>query len=151
MTTTYDAAKSTGPKEEVERIAEIERILIEARSTEEAIPYFTDDHVRFTFITPTQFVGIEAVRDYFDQQFGSIKDIESKFITPPVITVDGNLAFSYCLQQYDWTNPDGSLWACVQRVSDTLRKEGGEWKVFHTHVSSPMNPATGQIEMSLVE
>lgn len=147
----YDTTKSTGPKEDVERIAEIERILIEARSTEEAMPYFTDGHVRYTFITPTQFVGTEAVTKYLDGQFNAITNIESEFITPPVIVADGNLAFSYCLQKYSWKNPDGSDWDCVQRVSDTFRKEDGEWRIFHTHVSAPMNPETGQIEMSLVE
>ncbi|MGH8010221.1 MAG: nuclear transport factor 2 family protein, partial [Candidatus Binatia bacterium] len=60
-----------------------------------------------------------------------------------------NMAVAYSLQQFTWTNQDGTPGGGAFRVTDCFHKVQGAWKIFHAHISFPINPATGQAEMNL--
>lgn len=129
-------------------ITAIEHKFLNATSTDELMVFLDEDVVRYTFIPPLQYVGAKAVRALFDQFFASLKNFKGEFISLDVIC-DGNMGVAYSLQQAAWTNPDGTPGEATFRVTDCFHKVNGAWKIFHAHISVPINPATGQAEMNL--
>lgn len=129
-------------------ITAIEHKLLNATTADEAIVFFDEDTVRYTFIPPLQYVGAKAVRALFDQFFAMITNGKGEFISLDVV-VDGNMAVAHSLQQFTWTTQDGTPGGGAFRVTDCFHKVKGEWKIFHAHISFPINPATGMAEMNL--
>jgi len=129
-------------------ITAIEHKILNATSTDELMAFIDEDIVRYTFLPPLQYAGAKAVRALFDQIFAMAKDAKAEFISLDVVC-EGNLAVAYSLQQFTWTNPNGTPGGGTFRVTDCFHKVNGAWKIFHAHISFPINPATGQAEMSL--
>ena len=53
------------------------------------------------------------------------------------------------LQHFTWKDKDGTPQEGTFRVTDIFHKVGGKWKLLHTHVSVPVDPATGKGQMNL--
>jgi ketosteroid isomerase-like protein len=137
---------------DIDEILKIERILLRGTSTDMVLNYYEPDVVRYTFVPPHQMVGHEAVAAYFDAMFAANRsDSKAEFITEPVVVLEGNHAVVYCMEQYNWTELDGSPFECVFRVTDCFHKVDGKWKIYHAHISVPLNYDTGLIQMTLVE
>jgi ketosteroid isomerase-like protein len=108
----------------------------------------SDDIVLYDFVPPLKYSGAKAVRGDLDNFFNNAKDVKGEFVELRVIT-DGNLGVARSIQHFTWTGKDGKPMEATLRVTDVLRKRDGEWKFFHSHVSVPVDPATGKAQMNL--
>lgn len=131
------------------QITELEHKLIAATSADQALTYYDTNKVAvFDFEPPLQYVGKEAVRTDFGNFFNNAKDIKGEFLQIDVVT-DGRLGIVNSIQHFTWTGRDGKAMEATLRVTDSLHKVDGQWKIFHSHISVPVDPATGQAQMDL--
>lgn len=128
-------------------ITAIEHKFINA-SLDELMTYLDEDHVRYDFIPPLQYVGAKAVRAALQMFFANVKNANGEFIALDVVATE-ELGFAYSLQYFTWTSLDDKPAEATFRVTHCFHKVKGEWKIFHSHVSCPINPATGMAEMNL--
>ena len=134
-----------------QQITAFENKCIAATTTDQALA--CDDPqeiVVYDFEPPLEYSGEDAVRGDFNNFFSNAKDIKGKFLQINVVT-DGRMGVVYSIQHFTWTSKDGKPMAMTFRVTDALHKVGGRWKIFHTHVSVPVNPADdkGQTDLKL--
>lgn len=131
------------------QITELEHKLIAATSADEALKYYDPNKVSvFDFEPPLQYTGEDAVHKDFDNFFNNAKDVKGEFLQIDVVT-DGRLGIVNSIQHFTWTGKDGKPMAATLRVTDSLHKVDGQWKIFHSHISVPVDPATGQAQMDL--
>jgi ketosteroid isomerase-like protein len=141
-------ASAASPQKE---ISDLEHKCIAATSTDEAASlgcFDQNDIVLYDFIPPLEYKGAKAVRGDLDNFFNNAKNVKGEFVELQVIT-DGKLGVARSIQHFTWTTKDGKPMQATLRVTDVLHKTQGGWKVFHTHVSVPVNPDTGKAEMNL--
>jgi ketosteroid isomerase-like protein len=132
-------------------ITDLEHQCIAATSTDQLASlgcFDENDMVLYDFIPPLKYSGAKAVRGDFDNFFNNAKDVKGEFVELQVIT-DGKLGVARSIQHFTWTSKDGKPMEATLRVTDVLHKTQGKWKIFHTHVSVPVDPATGKAEMNL--
>jgi ketosteroid isomerase-like protein len=150
LTFTISLQASAAPTAK-QAITNLEHRCIAATSTEEAAKlgcFDEADIVLYDFIPPLQYSGAKAVRGDLDNFFNNAKDVKGEFIELEVVT-DGKLGVAHSIQHFTWTGKDGKPVEATVRVTDALHKVNGRWKIFHTHVSVPVNPDTGKGEMNL--
>ena len=134
-----------------QEITDLEHKCIAATSTDQAASlgcFDENDIVLYDFIPPLKYAGSKAVRGDLDNFFNNAKDVKGEFVELQIVT-DGKLGVARSIQHFTWTSKDGKPMEATFRVTDVLHKTGGKWKVFHTHVSVPVNPNTGKAEMNL--
>ncbi len=132
-------------------ITELEHKCIAATSTDEAASlgcFDEHDIVLYDFIPPLEYSGAKAVRGDLDNFFNNAKNVKGEFVELQVVT-DGKLGIARSIQHFTWTSKDGKPMEATFRVTDALHKVGGKWKIFHTHVSVPVDPSTGKAQMDL--
>jgi ketosteroid isomerase-like protein len=131
------------------QITELEHKLINATSADEALTYYDTNKVSvFDFEPPLQYVGEKAVHTDFNNFFANATNIKGEFLQIDVVT-DGRLGIVNSIQHFTWTSKDGKPREATLRVTDSLHKVDGQWKIFHSHISVPVDPATGQAQMNL--
>jgi len=131
------------------QITELEHKVIASTSTDQVMAYYDANKVVFyDFVPPLQYVGEKAVRADLDNFFNNAKNAKGEFLEMDVVT-DGRLGIVNSIQRFTWTGKDGKPMEGTFRVTDSLHKVGGQWKIFHTHVSVPVDPATGMAQMNL--
>ena len=134
-----------------QEITDLEHKCIAATSTDQAASigcFDENDIVLYDFIPPLEYSGDKAVRGDLDNFFNNAKNVKGEFRQLQVVT-DGKLGIVYSIQHFTWTSKDGKPMEATLRVTDAWHKAGGKWKIFHTHVSVPVNPATDKAEMDL--
>jgi ketosteroid isomerase-like protein len=134
-----------------QQITDLEHKCIAATSTDQSANlgcFDENDIVLYDFVPPLEYKGAKAVRGDLDNFFNNAKDVKGEFVELQVVT-DGKLGVARSIQHFTWTSKDGKPMAATLRVTDVLHKTGGRWKVFHTHVSVPVNPDTGKAAMDL--
>jgi ketosteroid isomerase-like protein len=132
-----------------EQITNVENKIINATSTDETMKYYDMNDIElYDFVPPLKYKGKEAVHGDLDNFFNNATDIKGNFVEMEVVT-DGKLGVVNSLQHFTWKGKDGKPMEATLRVTDALRKVGGQWKVFHSHVSVPVDPKTGQAQMNL--
>lgn len=129
-------------------ITAIEHKIINETRVDALMTFFDEDTVRYTFIPPLQYVGAKTVRALFEQLLATITNLKGEFLSLTV-TCEGNMGVAHSVQHVTWTNKDGTPGGGTFRVTDCFHKVNGAWKIFHAHVSFPINPATGMAEMNL--
>jgi ketosteroid isomerase-like protein len=138
------SAYAASPKAE---IMALEHKCITATTTAEAMACVDEKQiVLFDVVPPLRYAGADAVRADFDNFFGNAKDLKGEFVALDV-TTDGRLGIAQSIQHFTWTGKDGKPMAATFRVTDCLHKAGGHWKIFHSHVSMPVDFATGKAVM----
>lgn len=130
-----------------DEIAAIEHRFINA-GVEELMTYLDEAHVRYDFMPPLQLVGAKAVRAALEMLFAGFKTVNGEFISLDVVATE-EMGVAYSLQYFTWTSLDDKPAEATFRVTHCFHKVKGEWKIFHSHVSFPTNPATGMAEMNL--
>lgn len=131
------------------QITELENKLINATSADEALTYYDLNKVSvFDFEPPLQYVGEKAVHTDFNNFFANATNVKGEFLQIDVVT-DGRLGIVNSIQHFTWTGKDGKPMEATLRVTDSLHKVDGRWKIFHSHISVPVDPATGQAQMNL--
>src|SRR6516165_543998 len=147
-TVSFNALAAGSAKQE---ITDLEHKCMTATSTDQmaALGCFDEaDIVVYDFSAPLEYSGAKAVRGDFDNFFNNAKNVKGEFVELQVVT-DGKLGVARSIQHFTWTSKDGKPMEATLRVTDVLHKVGGKWKVFHSHVSVPVNPDTGKAEMNL--
>lgn len=94
---------------------------------------------------PLEFAGPKAVHDDFDNFFKNVKNPKIEFVNLHVYA-DGNMGFARSIQHFTGTSTDGKPMDMTFRVTDCLHKVKGKWKILHTHVSFPVDLATGKAD-----
>jgi ketosteroid isomerase-like protein len=144
----FNALAAGNSKQE---ITELEHKCINATSTDQAASlgcFDEADIVLYDFIPPLEYSGDKAVRGDLDNFFNNAKDVKGNFVELVVVS-DGKLGIAHSIQHFTWTTKDGKPMEATLRVTDALHKVSGRWKIFHTHVSVPVDPTTGKAQMNL--
>jgi ketosteroid isomerase-like protein len=131
------------------QITDTENKLLNATSTDQAIQYYDQKNIDFyDVVPPLQYKGGDAVRGDLDNFFSNAKDLKGKMVELTVIT-DGKLGVAYSIQHFTWTGKDGKAAEATLRVTDAYHKVDGQWKIFHSQVSMPVDFKTGMGQMNL--
>ncbi len=129
-------------------ITELEHKCAEATTVDELMKCYdaSDELVVYDITTPREFDGPAAVRGDFQNFFDNSKNPKIEFISLHV-TTDGKLGAAESVQHFTGTDKSGKPIDMIFRVTDVWRKEKGGWKIIHTHVSVPVDMATGKADM----
>jgi ketosteroid isomerase-like protein len=128
-------------------IIEFEHKCIAATNTDQAMTCMDEKKiVLYDFAPPRKYAGAKAVRGDLDNFFNNAKDAKGDFVELEVVT-DGKLGVVRSVQHFTWKDKDGKPMEATFRVTDALHKVKGQWKIFHSHVSVPVDPATGKGDM----
>ncbi len=133
-----------GPKAE---IIALEHRCILAQNADQAMACFDQKNITlYDFMPPLKYSGQAAVKKDLEAFFNNARDVKGEFMELDVVT-DGRLGVANSLQHFTWKDKDGKELAGNFRVTDCLHKVGGKWKIFHSHISVPVDPATGKAVM----
>ena len=132
----------------VEDITALEHAFIAATSTEEVMAYMDPDHVRYDYAAPLQLQGAAALREAFDAFFTLCSAPKGQFLTLHVEASD-ELGVAHSIMHFAWQDAAGAPHEGTFRVTHVLRHHADGWKIFHSHVSLPLDPATGMARMDL--
>jgi ketosteroid isomerase-like protein len=103
----------------------------------------SDDLVVYDITPPAKFAGQKAVHDDFAGFFSNVKNPKVEFVELNVIT-DGKLGVANSIQHLTGTDKDGKPVDLTFRVTDTLHKVDGSWKIVREHISVPVDLATNK-------
>ena len=131
-----------------DEITAVENKLIAATSTAQFMEHADKGIVFYDFVPPLQYKGASAVRSRLDAAFEEAKDLKGEFVELEVVA-DDTLGAARSLQHFTWKDKDGKAQEGMFRVTDIFHKVGGKWKLLHSHVSVPVDPATGKGQMNL--
>jgi ketosteroid isomerase-like protein len=142
-------AHAAGNAKDKQQIEDIEHNIIDATSADQVMKYYDKNNIDlYDFHPPLQYQGETAVKEDLADFFNNAKDVKGKFVELVVVT-DGKMGMARSIQHFTWTGKDGKPAEGTFRVTDVFQKENGQWKVIHSHVSVPVDPATGKAEMNL--
>ena len=137
-----------GAKEE---ITALEHKLLAATTADEALAFMDGKSIiLYDYVAPLQFSGMKAVRARFEEFFNSASDVKGDASSLNVV-VDGKVGVAHSLQHFTWKDKDGKPGEGTFRVTNCWHKGKDGWKIFHSHVSFPLNAETGKAEMNLKE
>ncbi len=132
-----------------DELTALEHQLIAATSTAQFMEHADDqDIVFYDFVPPLQYKGARAVRSRLDAAFQEAKELKGEFVELEVVA-DDTLRAARSLQHFIWKDKDGKPQEGTFRVTDLFHKVGGKWKLMHSHVSVPVDAATGKGQMNL--
>jgi ketosteroid isomerase-like protein len=132
-----------------DEITAIENKILAATTADEIMKYFDDkDIVLYDVVPGLQYKGATAVHEDENNFFGNVTDVKGEFVEL-VVVADGKLGVARSIQHFSWKDKDGKPQEATLRVTDAYHKVHGEWKVFHSHVSVPVDLKTGQGQMNL--
>jgi ketosteroid isomerase-like protein len=129
-------------------ITELEHKFAESTTIDEAMGYLdaSDDLVVYDLSTPREFDGPAAVRANFQNYFNNSKNPKAEFLSLHV-TTEGKLAVAASVQHFTYTDKSGKSVDSIFRQTDVWRKEKGGWKIIHSHISFPVDMASGKADM----
>ncbi len=129
-------------------ITELEHKCASATSADELMKCYdkTNDLVVYDLMTPREFDGRDAVRADFQNGFSAFKNAKVEFINLHVVS-DGKLGVAESVQHMTATDNSGKPIDMIFRVTDVWRKEKGGWKIIHSHISLPVDMASGKADM----
>jgi ketosteroid isomerase-like protein len=94
-----------------------------------------------------EYTGQNAIREGLKKPYALFTDHKVEFVELNVGS-NGNLGFGYSVQYFTAKTPDGKTVRFTRRVTTVLRKQNGQWKIIHQHMSVPVDIKTGKAEMS---
>jgi ketosteroid isomerase-like protein len=106
----------------------------------------SNDLVVYDLMTPREFDGADAVRTDFQNGFSAFRNPKVEFINLHVIS-DGKMGVAESVQHMTATDNSGKPIDMIFRVTDVWRKEKGGWKIIHSHISVPVDMASGKPDM----
>lgn len=104
------------------------------------------DLVVYDIGTPGEFDGPQAVRADLQNDFDNMKNPKVEFLSLHVVS-DGQMALANSVQRFTGTDKSGKPVDMTLRVTDVWQKQKGDWKIIHSHVSFPIDMATGKPDM----
>lgn len=115
-----------------------------AKDVDAFIALYADDVHLFDLWDAWSLRGIEVWRNAVTEWFSSLGD-EQLVVTADQVesTCDGDLAFGHAILTYAAFSADGkALRSLDNRITMTLRRQGGIWKIVHEHTSAPVDPVS---------
>jgi ketosteroid isomerase-like protein len=130
------------------QIEDLEHKCAAAKTVDELMACYesSDDLEVYDVGTPREFDGTKAVRGDFQNFFDNIKNPKVEFVALHVVT-DGKMGLANSIQHFTGTDKAGKPVDMTFRVTDVWRKIDGQWKIIHTHVSFPVDMASGKADM----
>lgn len=130
------------------QITDLEHKCAAATSIDELMKCYdtSEDLIVYDIGTPREFDGPQAVRGDFQNFFDNVKNAKIEFVSLHVVT-DGKLGLANSVQHFTGNDKNGQPTQGTFRVTDVWRKENGNWKIIHTHVSYPVDLASGKADM----
>lgn len=133
-----------------DEITAIEHQFIAATTTDQIMAFMDEDHIRYDYVAPLQSIGGAALRASFDQFFAGCKNPRGRFMSLHVVA-DEQFGVAHSLMHFTWVSATAVPEESAFRVTHCFHKKNGQWKIFHTHVSFPMDPISGMAEINLKE
>ncbi|MGO9061789.1 MAG: YybH family protein [Candidatus Binataceae bacterium] len=131
-----------------DEITKVEKKIVFATNTDQVMEYYDKEIVFYDYVPPLQYKGASAVRRRLDNVFNNAKDVKGEIVELNVVT-DGKIGVAYSIQRFRWNDREGKPIEGTWRVTDVLHKVKGQWKVFHSHNSVPVDPVTDKGQMNL--
>lgn len=142
------SAVSANAASDKKQIMALEHKLMAAQNVDQAMACVDpNDITLYDFLPPLKYTSEAAVRKDYAEFFANTKNIKGRFLELNVVT-DGRLGIVNSIQHFTWTDKNGKPMAGTFRVTDCLHKVKGQWKIFHSHISVPVDPATGKAVMN---
>ena len=131
-----------------DEITDLEHKCAAATSADELMNCYdkSNDLVVYDLMTPREFDGRDAVRADFQNAFSTFNNAKVEFINLHVVS-DGKLGVAESVQHMTATDKSGKPVDPIFRVTDVWRKEKGGWKIIHSHISVPVDLASGKADM----
>lgn len=115
-----------------------------AKDVDAFVALYADDVHLFDLWGAWSLRGIEVWRNAVTDWFSSLGD-EQLVVTADQVesTFDGDLAAGHAILTYAAFGADGqALRSLDNRITMTLRRHGGVWKIVHEHTSAPIDHAS---------
>lgn len=104
---------------------------------DEVLANHVDDLVIFDVLPPMRFESAAEYRKSWDDWQPDAQG-EIRFeLEDLTVSAGDDVGFAFGLLQCGGTLPDGKTFRDTVRITFCLRKQGGQWKVVHQHVSKP--------------
>ena len=97
----------------------------------------SDDALFYDVLPPLKYESAAAYRASWDEWQPDTQGQARFELEDLKVTTSPDVAFAHGLIQCGGTLPDGKAFQDTVRATFCLRKLGGEWKVFHQHISKP--------------
>ena len=112
-----------------------------SKDVEGFLQLYADDTLVFDCWGLWELAGVDAWRPMVTMWFESLGDklCEARF-TEVVATVRDDVAFAHAAVRYAEVTADGEqVDSMTNRITVTLEKRDGEWKITHEHTSMPLD------------
>ena len=110
---------------------------LRAKDLDAVMSFYTPDFVGFDLPPPLRVEGASTVRSGLEQWFRTWEGAIGFEMRDLVVVAREDIAFSRSLNHLTGKRTDGTETDVWVRATVAFRKEGGEWKVVHEHVSVP--------------
>lgn len=97
----------------------------------------SDDVLIYDVLPPLKYESAAAYRASWDEWQPDTQGDMQFELEDLKVTTSPEVAFAHGFLQCGGTLPDGKSFQDTVRATFCLRKLGGEWKVFHQHISKP--------------
>jgi ketosteroid isomerase-like protein len=147
---TWNLTSSAKADDDEQAITGVEHKLADATTAADALKYYDsgDDVTVFDMSgPPREYTGQKAIRTDFENAFAGLKDLKVTFVELKVET-DGKFGYARSVQHFTAKTSDGKPVDMTFRQTDVLKKENGEWKIIHQHISVPVDMKTGKADMA---
>ena len=105
---------------------------------------FADDVTIFDLEKPLEFRGKETLDMRLTKWFASYEGHITQEIESLNITAGEDVGVSHCLMRTFGTGVDGEERNMWYRVTCGFKKQKGQWKIMHEHVSEPIDLNSGK-------
>ncbi len=117
---------------------------VHTMDVEAMLAHSAPDLLAFNLTPPIQHTGAWAIRRMWETTFASFIPPIQYEVRQLDIAVSGDVAYAHCLNRFGAKHVDGTRIVNWLRSTFGLRKLDGSWKLFHEHVSVPIDVKTGR-------
>ncbi len=121
----------------------------EARDVRGVMAIYAPDVVAYDLVPPLQLIGSDAYRQSYSNFFAEFKGPIRVSYQNIDVEQSGDIAFAFGLERLRGTLADGKPVDMWIRFSGGWRRENGQWRVVHEHVSVPVDMTTGKARSDL--
>lgn len=113
---------------------------VHACDVDAALAHYAPDVVVYDLFGATKVEGTASYRKNYEMWFQCCAQAAKSYEIKELEIVAGeDVAFCHALNCMTGPNPEGKVEETWVRVTVCYRKQGGEWKIVHEHVSAPLD------------
>lgn len=136
---------ATTPKDQVRASLDSWHSSMLAQDLDKVLSMYTRDLVSYDAILKLQIRGLDAYAAHWNECMAFCPSDMIFEIHDPEISVDGDLALVHFLARCGGTNEEGQEETGWMRTTQCWRRNDGDWKIAHEHLSIPFDPKSGQM------